>query len=129
MSDAESSDAESSDAKADGCFRYGLDPIIGLCLVVGAMYSTFGAWRRGWETLGVSPSRSFVVAVAVDVLLLAILLGNEAVRFALEKERREGGGGAWLSPRRFFTYMVWAGVVALYGSISLRGGGDMLDLY
>ena len=124
MSDAESSDAELSDAKAAaGCFPYLIDS----SLVAGAMFVSFGAWRRGLETLGVDPSRSFVVAVAVDVVLLAILLGNAALRSALDEELE--GGGAWFSPRRVVTYMVWGVVVVLYGWISLRGGGDWLDLY
>ena len=92
-----------------------------------AMIGSFGAWRRGFESLGVGDSASFAVAIVADVVLISILLISEAV-WAVTTRVRVGVSRSEMLGA-IASLGVKIGVLYLYGWISLRGGGDWWDLY
>jgi hypothetical protein len=70
-----------SNEQTFAAFRY-----LGVLLVaLIALIGSFGAWRRSLEALDVGHSISFAVAIVADVLLIFVLLGNEAVWTAVTK--------------------------------------------
>ena len=92
-----------------------------------AMIGSFGAWRRGLESLGVGSSTSFTVAIVADVVLVSILLASEAAWAALTRVRVGVSRGEALGALASLGVKIAA--LYLYGWISLRGGGDWWDLF
>jgi len=96
--------------------------------VLIAMIGTFGAWRRGLESLGVGDSASFAVAIVADVVLMTIVLFNEIAWSDLTTPRRDFSWSILLGAA-ISGFGVRLGLLYLYGWISRRGGGDWWDLY
>jgi hypothetical protein len=90
-----------------------------------AMVGTWGAWRRGLETLGIGHSFSFPVALLADFILIIVLLASEAMFPSPGSGHRLRTGIILI----IVSLGLKLGVIYMYGWTSLRGGGDWWDLF